>query len=844
VKLTATLPVDQFSADQLILDVSPTVDPAKLDLSNYDEFLSEVSVGRPYHRQAVEATIRLVCGGRYENTSELARESYAKSADLQRRYASEDKLIGQLPFPEMLACSLDLATGTGKSFVYHSIARICLNENLVDRVLVLCPSLTIEEGLKEKFSDLVANKDLMDLLPLRPRGIPLPEIVDAASTVKEGQICIENIHATYERTSSSINDSFAGQGERTLVISDEAHHIYSPSGKQQKEWKKFLLNEDFGFRYHVGGSGTCWIKNDYFSDVIYRYPIRQAIDDRWVKEVYYLDRDDSSTNHERFQKLRAQHEKNRKTYKPLKPLTIAVTQNIKAAERLAEDLTDFLVEELRGGRNEAETRVLIVTSDKKHARNVLALEAVDSADSPVEWIVSVSMLSEGWDVQNVFQIYPHEKKAFNSKLLVAQVLGRGLRQPPELDKKGIQALVYVFNHEKWGPEIEELVAEVLDAETTISQRPVDGRAAPHFEIHTLETQDVPTGITGVKVEKPAAIRRIDLAPQHDHAETTTFVSASDRTRTDVLITQVVERRYTVEQVVKEVRSRLLQHDRALGGDLAKQYPKKNVEKLITDSLGRLRDKSGDVTQENSTRILSAFGSRLQRTLKPGAELTTKPIGLGAISTKTMRPVTERISGLTSNLGLYYDAESEKVGTADDAAALKNALEITVPTRMKPVLNSFFFKSPVNVVLTQFKPEFLFVARLMEEPTAKALKSWVKAPDTGFYEIEFSYKNTPASKRKSSFFNPDFFLLLELRDEVIVVETKADNDTSVINRGKLIAAEEHFTAVNDFLKKARKRRRYQFHFLSPSSYDGFFDALRKGQLRDYTSELQGALRNGD
>ena len=44
--------------------------------------------------------------------------------------------------------------------------------------------------------------------------------------------------------------------------------------------------------------------------------------------------------------------------------------------------------------------------------------------NPVEWIVSVAMFSEGWDVKNVFQIYPHEKRAFNSKLLIAQVLGR------------------------------------------------------------------------------------------------------------------------------------------------------------------------------------------------------------------------------------------------------------------------------------------------------------------------------------------------------------------------------------------------------------------------------------
>ena len=33
--------------------------------------------------------------------------------------------------------------------------------------------------------------------------------------------------------------------------------------------------------------------------------------------------------------------------------------------------------------------------------------------------VGFSMLSEGWDVKNVFQIVPHEGEAFNSKLPIA-----------------------------------------------------------------------------------------------------------------------------------------------------------------------------------------------------------------------------------------------------------------------------------------------------------------------------------------------------------------------------------------------------------------------------------------
>ena len=94
----------------------------------------------------------------------------------------------------------------------------------------------------------------------------------------------------------------------------------------------------YGFRYHVGLSGTSYVGNEYFADVVYRYSIRDAINERWVKDVFYVAKDESSTDDERFQKLLARHEENRKVYKPLKPLTIAVTKNINAAEQLADDM--------------------------------------------------------------------------------------------------------------------------------------------------------------------------------------------------------------------------------------------------------------------------------------------------------------------------------------------------------------------------------------------------------------------------------------------------------------------------------------------------------------------------
>ena len=76
--------------------------------------------------------------------------------------------------------------------------------------------------------------------------------------------------------------------------------------------------------------------------------------------------------------------------------------------------------------------------------------------------------------------------------------------------------------------------------------------------------------------------------------------------------------------------------------------------------------------------------------------------------------------------------------------------------------------------------------------------------------------------------------------MVVVETKQDGDISPLNAGKLAAADEHFKTVNELLQKAKKRRRYQFHILGPADYDGFFDALRMGELDGHTSSLQAAL----
>ena len=274
-----------FQNEDLVLRVRPDYDPSLINLDAYEAFLDALCEDREYQKEAIRSACRFLAGGEYASTADLAEENYAGNAVLAERHRSLDRLISALPFSDKLSCSIDLATGTGKSWVFYGIARILLAEGVVDRVLLLCPSLTIESGLRAKFKRLSADRTLLDLIPADSE-LRVPEVTDATVTTGPGSICIENIDATYRHVRSSVRDSFLGRGATTLVLNDEAHHIYSPIAQADaavKKWKEFLESPEFGFTRIVGASGTCYRGNDYFTDVISRYSLRQAMEDGRVE---------------------------------------------------------------------------------------------------------------------------------------------------------------------------------------------------------------------------------------------------------------------------------------------------------------------------------------------------------------------------------------------------------------------------------------------------------------------------------------------------------------------------------------------------------------------------------
>lgn len=828
-----------FQNKDLVLKVSPNYDPKRFDPNKYEAFLDALCGDREYQKEAVREVLRFFLGGEYRSLRDLTEKNYHGNPKLQEKYSSFEDFVNHLQLPDKLSCSLEHATATGKSYVMYGIARILLAEGTVDQVLVLCPSNTIETGLTEKFRTLSADRTLKDLLPSDSK-IANPRIINASSTIQKGNICIENIHATYINTKSAIEDSLVGKGERTLILNDEAHHLMSPSDTALKKWKKFLLDPRYGFKYIVNLSGTCYIGDDYFTDVIHRFSLRDSIESKFVKSIRYVAEDSSGNEDEKFQKIYENHIENKKVkYRKAKPITILVSKNIAACKRLTDWLIDRLAKKEKVSKEKAGKKVLVVTSANEHKGNIPILRRVDDKDNPIEWITSVSMLSEGWDVKNVFQIVPHEERAFNSKLLIAQVLGRGLRIPDVY--KGEQPVVTVFNHDKWSSSIKHLVDEVLEIEKRIHSYPVAKKEDYNFDLYQIDYEKV--------------IEESREYPKDDEFELLKkgFITYSSQdkivpaeTEYETAVTGWREKReyyiahklYPIDEVANDISNRLYVFDMDMGTNYTKEWTKEKIAQIIRNSLEKVKDKTGMISEENRQKTIQAFGviKRKSSTFPRIAPKSKEPY---KISTREIKRNSVGIGSLRRDSTIFWDDYSLTSGDEQDRKLLKELLEMKDDGDLIDIVkveNRYNFKTPLNAVISSYKPERKFMQGWVKNENAEIIDAWIKSPDVGFYKIDYSWRKGEHPTQGK--FNPDFFI--KIGTDILVVEIKDDEAYEGIageeNKKKLEYAKEHFERLNEL----QKEYRYYFKFLSPMSYDSFFKRLREKNYEDFKSEIEARL----
>jgi len=841
-----------FRNEDLILKVTEDIDPKKWDESQYEVFLDELCGYREYQKEAIRTTLRFLLGGKYADLRALAKENFDDNIELQERYGSWAGMEKQLQLPEQLTCSVDQATGTGKSYVLYGLALILLAEGAVDRVLVLCPSNTIEYGLLKKFKELAGDSNLRDTLP---DGVKFktPKIINAAESIVDGSICVENYHAILENTRSSIRESLKGKGARVAVLNDEAHHVANESGTTSKRWKEFLKDADYGFRMVVGVSGTCYVANDYFADVVHRYSLRQAIEEKFVKSVEYVDELPPAAENleEKWQLVYNRHRdwKKKLNARGIRPLTIVVTQKIVDAERVAEELRDFLKQWENLKTAQAAEKVLCVTSAAKHQPNIAKLRTVDSPASKVEWLVSVSMLSEGWDVKNVFQIVPHEERAFNSKLLIAQVLGRGLRRPDRWN--GEEPVVSVFNHDSWSNRIKHLVNEILEIERRLTSM-VDPVSPYNFNLHNLDytrEEDVTT-YTKKGEYKLFDEGYVDLPTQVEAEDVTVGFERAVTGERVKFKTTIQHKTWTVEEVAEQMYQRLKSiDDESKDADdpkdrtrYAKKFPLTKCEEVVYASLRHARIKSGKITDDNRQKFLQALGP-LRRKEAKRVVYKLSPNALVSVNTSTRQ--VESCSAAELRRGsktVFYVPGCESSLVDEQKEFFREVEDPDGDFRLgrEEIKKTTDFKTAANLVIADATPERKFIRLMASRENAQKFDAWLKNTPIGFYSIEYAWKKRNTPKRGE--FSPDFFI--KQGEQVFVIEVKGDEeivDPSGDNIKKHEYSMDHFKRLNNWLEKAKIPTRYQFNMISPKSYNAFFQKLRDGEVVGFRSELDVAMR---
>lgn len=861
----------QFRIADQVLQVDDSRDGVEAIVHKYDAFLNLLCAERyDFQREAIRETLRFLVSDKYPDLERLARENWSARESIRQRHdGGVDAILEKMPLRDRKAASLDLATGTGKSYVMYGLAAIALAEGLVDRVLVLCPSLTIEEGLLEKFTALAGDGEMSAILRDLEAAVSIPAIKRGNETIQRGDICVENIHAVYENTGSSIRDSFKDLGGRTLVLNDEAHHLFSQPDQAMKQWMKFLQNPEFGFRFIVNVTGTPYVDNEYFPDVIFRYGLKKAIGAKVVKKPNYK-LEDTHNAHD-WRRTYAIHQKNRDDYgRAVKPLCIVVTADIARCVEVWNELVIFLVKKEKISREEAERKAIWVTSgvpssrdakarvqaaysprndkdspEKRRKENLALLKQVDEPGCPVEWIVSVAMLSEGWDVKNVFLIVPHESRAFNSKLLIAQVLGRGLRVPPGLAR---EPLVTIDNHEAWSDEIGRLLTEVIEEESMLSWGYDPRRSQFVFPLHNLRYEPEQKSVETKR--QRAREPEVKFVPQ---ARTTREVSKFSETG-NLAVEIDHHDLFELDDAVALVRLFLREKDEALAG----VWTKAKLRKFIVVKLKEAGQEETFLSKENLLRLQQGFGPmfrdlgrehpRMGQSAKELIPVDVTQLSRQSFSESSLKAHgalysvkedTEPFSGSEVHLWEQYQKFREVYSLVKDDAKE----EVQAIAKRLYQVELLAFKSPLNVHYASYEPERKFSDLLFDN--ADLFDAFVKMPDSGGYGFLYSYKPAKVAKTHvtNKTFHPDFFIKVAGKNQILVVEIKQDGDDSHRNRAKARDGSRHFDMLNERLNEAGEPWRYHFYFLSPEDYSHFFQAVREVRHAGWHSGLMQELAAG-
>ena len=494
-------------------------------------------------REAVETIIFLYEVAKTKDKYDLMR--YDSSGTISPKHFLED----------WLRMVIKMATGTGKTKVlslliawswFHKIYE--KNSTLSRNFLIIAPNIIVLDRLKSDFEGL---KIFLEDPVLPDNGFEGQDwrndfqlnlhLQDNIGLVKKtGNLFLTNIHRIYtskekypspeddntmdyflgEKAPSKTTDSKIGVGDiirninELMILNDEAHHIHD----DKLAW--FQSIEDIHNKMKIkGGSLSLQIdvtatpkhnNGGIFVQTVSDYPLVEAIAQNIVKHPVLPDKKSRAKLQEHKSIRFTEKYKDyihlgflewEKTYKRLKKQKKSILFIMTDDTRNCDHVNKYLQNtypELKGAvltihtKNNGDFFEKATGKQEKELQELRkASNEIDTWKSPYKAIVSVLMLKEGWDVQNVTTIVGLRAYSAKSNILPEQTLGRGLRKMFR-GQNNIKELVSVIGTSAFMEFVETIQQEGVELETREMGENSSAKAPLFIEVDTGNTKkDIP-----------------------------------------------------------------------------------------------------------------------------------------------------------------------------------------------------------------------------------------------------------------------------------------------------------------------------------------------------------------
>ncbi|MBU3588513.1 DEAD/DEAH box helicase [Polynucleobacter sp. 80A-SIGWE] len=389
---------------------------------------------------------------------------------------------------EFVSLCFALATGVGKTRLMGAFMALLYTQYGVRNFFILAPNLTIYNKLIADFSP-ASRKYVLNGLQEFANNSPLVitgDNYDSGIDVRSGRLNQDEVTINVFNVSKISSEVRGGKAPRIkrlseyigqsyfeylaglddlVMIMDESHRYRASAGFKAINELKPMLGLELTATPQIE-SGTT---PERFKNVIYDYPLANAIADGFVKEPAVATREDFNADNyseEELEDLKIRdgvvvHEDTKielatfarnHNLPVVKPFMLVVAKDTSHADKIVERIKrdDFF-----SGRYK--DKVITVHSNQKGVESdetIARLLAVEDPSEPTEIVVHVDKLKEGWDVTNLYTIVP--LRAANSTTLVEQSIGRGLRLPYG-KRMGVEAVdrLTIVAHDKFDAIINE-----------------------------------------------------------------------------------------------------------------------------------------------------------------------------------------------------------------------------------------------------------------------------------------------------------------------------------------------------------------------------------------------------